>query len=357
MSHNRLFSFLTLMSLLAVMSCQGASGLLWLPGFVPAGSEPSAVDCPSSQSCFSVGQGGLVLLSQNNGQSWLPANTGLGASLVNFNLTSMACANSTQCTIVGNQGLILGSQNGGQSFSIQNVTTNGSLTLNEVACQSSGTPACVIVGDNNTFLVQSSPGSAWTADLSVLQAPIGPANFDQVFLLGSSLWIAASTTSGTGLNAILYSGDGGNSWSVEIIPQSLAPQGVSGVGCLSPSNCFVDGTGVLLETSDGGSTWSPLPLLGSGSGQSSVSLTGIYIGPGNAVFAYGSQGALYQVSTLSGGAVSGQVAMPQILPSGAATLNLGGMACLQPSTCFVAGYSLAISGGIFYSSPNGSAGG
>lgn len=337
--------------LVILVSCQVPAALIWLPALLPPGSEPSAIACPTAQSCLAVGQGGLFLVSPNNGLSWLPANAGLGGALVNFNLTSIACLSATQCTIVGNQGLILESTNGGQSFSIQNVTTNGNLTLNQVVCQPSGTPACAIVGDNNTLLLQNTAGGPFTQDLSVLSAAIGPANFDQVAMLGSSLWITASTTSGTGMNALIYSGDGGNSWSLMIVPQVLAPQGVSGVGCLSVSNCFVDGTGALLETTDGGATWGS--ALVSGENQPPPSLTGIYIGPGSTVFAYGSQGALYQILSLSGGAVGGQVAVPQVLPPGAAGLNLGGMVCPQALACYLAGYSLAISGGIFYSSPSG----
>ena len=349
-------SWLLLLGLLALLSCSAPAVTVWLPAFVPPGSEPSALACPSPQSCLAVGQGGLVLVSQNNGLSWIPANTGLGASLVNFNLTSVACLSATQCTIVGNQGLILSSNNGGQSFSIQNVTTNGNLTFNDVVCQSSGTPSCAIVGDNNTLLLLASPTSAWAPDLSVLQAPIGPANFDQVFLLGSSIWITASTTSGTGMNALLYSGDGGNSWALEIVPQALAPQGVSGVGCLSVSTCYVDGTGALLETTDGGATWSSALILGEGGAQMPPSLTGIYIGPGSTIFAYGENGALYQVTSLAGGSVSGEAAVPQILPPTSTQLSFTGMVCPQALSCYVAGNSLAISGGIFYASPSGSPG-
>ncbi len=250
--------------LLFFAACQAPAALLWLLAFIPSGSEPAAVACPSPQSCIAVGQAGLFLVSQNGGQQWLPANSGLGAALANFNLTSIACLSGGQCTIVGNQGLILQSTNGGQSFSITNVTTNGNLTFNEVVCQNSGTPACAIVGDNNTLLLQSSAGAPWTPDLNVLTAAIGPANFNQVSLLGSSLWIAASTTSGTGMNALLYSGDGGQSWRLLVVPQALASQGVSGVGCLSVSTCYVDGTGALLETTDGGATWSSSLLLGAG---------------------------------------------------------------------------------------------
>ena len=256
----------TLLLLLFGAACQAPSALLWLLAYTPSGSEPSAIACPSPQSCIAVGQAGLFLVSQNGGQQWFPANSGLGAALANFNLTSIACLSGSQCIIVGNQGLILTSANGGQSFSITNVTTNGNLTFNEVVCQSSGTPACAIVGDNNTLLLQTSPGASWTPDLNVLSAAIGPANFNQVFLLGSSLWISASTTSGTGLNALLYSGDSGQTWTLIIVPQALAPQGVSGVGCLSVSTCYVDGTGALLETTDGGGDLVLDPSSGGGRG-------------------------------------------------------------------------------------------
>ncbi len=342
--------------LLFFAACQAPAALLWLLAFIPSGSEPAAVACPSPQSCIAVGQAGLFLVSQNGGQQWLPANSGLGAALANFNLTSIACLSGGQCTIVGNQGLILQSTNGGQSFSITNVTTNGNLTFNEVVCQNSGTPACAIVGDNNTLLLQSSAGAAWTPDLNVLTAAIGPANFNQVSLLGSSLWIAASTTSGTGMNALLYSGDGGQSWRLLVVPQALASQGVSGVGCLSVSTCYVDGTGALLETTDGGATWSSSLLLGAGGAQMPPSLTGIYIGPGSTIYAYGQNGALYQLTSLSGGAVSGEAAVPQILPPAASQLKFTGMVCPQALTCYIAGNSLAISGGIFYASPSGSSG-
>ncbi len=342
--------------LLFLSSCQSSSALFWFSSILPSGAEPSAIACPTPQSCIAVGQAGLFLVSQNGGQLWTPANSGLGAALANFNLTSIACVSSTQCTIVGNQGLILQSTNGGQTFSINNVTTNGNLTFNDVVCQSSGTPACVIVGDNNTLLIQSSAGAAWAPDLKVLSAPLGPANFNQVFLLGSSLWIAASNVAGTGMNALLYSGDGGNTWALIVIPQGLALQGVSGVGCLSTANCYVDGTGVLLETTDGGSTWEALSLMGRSPSGMTSTLTGMYVAPGGTVYAYGQNGALYQVSTLGGGAISGQAAILQMFPSNASQLAFTGMVCPQSSVCFVAGNSLAISGGIFYSSPNGSAG-
>ncbi len=341
---------------LFLAGCQAPSALLWLLAYTPSGAEPSAIACPSPQSCIAVGQSGLFLVSQNGGQLWVPANSGLGAALANFNLTSIACLSGSQCTIVGNQGLILQSINGGQSFSITNVTTNGNLTFNEVVCQSSGTPACAIVGDNNTLLLQNSSGASWTADLNVLSAAIGPANFNQVFLLGSSIWISASNTSGTGMNALLYSGDGGQTWTLIVVPQVLAPQGVSGVGCLSVSTCYVDGTGALLETTDGGATWSSALILGEGGAQMPPSLTGIYIGPGSTIFAYGENGALYQVTSLAGGSVSGEAAVPQILPPTSAQLSFTGMVCPQALSCYVAGNSLAISGGIFYASPNGSPG-
>ncbi len=346
----------TLLLLLFGAACQAPSALLWLLAYTPSGSEPSAIACPSPQSCIAVGQAGLFLVSQNGGQQWFPANSGLGAALANFNLTSIACLSGSQCIIVGNQGLILTSANGGQSFSITNVTTNGNLTFNEVVCQSSGTPACAIVGDNNTLLLQTSPGASWTPDLNVLSAAIGPANFNQVFLLGSSLWISASTTSGTGLNALLYSGDSGQTWTLIIVPQALAPQGVSGVGCLSVSTCYVDGTGALLETTDGGATWSSTLLLGAGGNQMPPSLSGIYIGPGSTVYAYGQNGALYQLTALAGGSVSGEAAIPQIFPPAAAQLAFTGMICPQALTCDISGNSLAISGGIFYASPSGSSG-
>ena len=347
---------LVLLLTLFSAACQAPAALLWLLAYTPSGAEPTAIACPSPQTCIAVGQSGLFLDSQNGGALWIPANSGLGAALANFNLTSISCLSGSQCTIVGNQGLILQSTNGGQSFSITNVTTNGNLTFNEVVCQSSGSPACAIVGDNNTLLLQSSATASWTQDLNVLSAAIGPANFNQVFLLGSSIWISASTTSGTGMNALLYSGDGGQSWSLLVVPQSLAPQGVSGVGCLSVSTCYVDGTGALLETTDGGATWSSALLLGEGGAQMPPSLTGIYIGPGSTVFAYGQNGSLYQVTALAGGSVSGEAAVPQILPPAAAQLSFTGMVCPQALSCYVAGNSLAISGGIFYASPSGASG-
>ena len=349
----RLLPVLSLGLLLGLLGgCQAPAALLWLASYLPLGSEPAAVVCPSPSSCFAVGQGGLFLTSQNGGQTWFPASSGLGAALANYNLTSAACLPTSQCTIVGNQGLILGSTNGGQSFSIQNVTTNGNLTFNEVVCQSSGSPSCAIVGDSNTLLLQSQSGAPWTPDLSVLQAALGPANFNQVVLEWATIWISASTTSGTGMNALLLSQNGGSTWSLVIVSQVLAPMGVSGVGCTGPTTCFVAGTGALLETVDGGATWSPTFFLGGTAGNSPL-LTGVYVGPGNTVWAYGQNGALYEVTALSSGAVSGEVAVAQILPAAASSLNFTGVTCLTALSCLAPGNSLAISGGIFYSSPSG----
>ena len=326
-------------------ACQTQTGLVW--SILPLGSgiQPTSVSCPAVGTCYAVGGNGLILKTLDGGSSWTSLDlVNGGPALANFNLTSISCPTSLVCYITGNQGLILGTSDGGQSFQIANETVNGNLTFNSVSCQPALIPACVAVGNNNTIFVLPQLGGVWGADLAV-QTGIGPANYNQVSLSGTTFYISAITQSGQGISGLIVSSNGGASFQFLGIPSPQAPQGISGVACQSQVSCVADGPGTLLVTSNGGQGWISVGL--SGSRSPLGFLTSVFATSDGSYWAAGSSGTLLQIPAVSGsGSVTG-VALPQSLPGNSVILTVGGVSCQSAGVCLAVAYSPSVPGVIY----------
>ena len=332
--------------------CQSqTTGLTWTPLALGSQIQPTAVSCPVPDTCFAVGQNGLILKTINGGVSWTTLDlVNTGPALANFNLTGISCPSSQVCFMTGNQGLILTTADGGQTFQIQNETVNGNLTLNAVACQTSSAPACVAVGNNNSVFILSQLSGFWVQDLAV-QTEIGPANYNQVSLEPGSILISAMTQSGQGVDGLLESLDGGTSFSLVSVSSSLAPQGISGIACQSSGQCVADGAGALLVSGDRGLNWYSASVYGGAT--LSGYLTGVSATSDGSFWAYGQSGSLYQIPPVSGSGLPGQVAYPQTLPGNTVALTVGGVACQGTDLCLVVTYSPSVPGIVYLSSPPG----
>lgn len=293
-----------------------------------------------------VGQNGLILKTTNGGNTWSQVDLSNGsAALANFNLTAISCPTTLLCYITGNQGLILETTNGGQTFQTQYETVNGNLTFNDVACQSSGTPACVAVGNNNTVFVLSQLQGNWTADQAA-QPGIGPANFNQVALFGQTIFISALSQSGQGVNGVSESTNGGTSFLFVPISTELASQGISGVACRSATLCLADGPGAILVTNNGGLSWVSVSVsTASGLGY----LTGAGSTSDGSFWAYGSAGTLVQVPQLSTGILGYGPAVTQSLPGESPSFIIGAVSCEAQDECLTVAYSTSVPGQVYLS--------
>lgn len=355
------FLCLLILVVLTMEACQTQAGIVWSALPLGAGIQPTAVSCPAVGTCYVVGENGLILKTLDGGLAWstLDVVNG-GPALANFNLTDISCPTPVLCYITGNQGLILETADGGQTFQIQNETVNGNLTLNAVSCQSTLLPACVAVGNNNTVFILSQLAGIWTANLSV-QTGIGPANYNQVSLSGTTLYISAISQSGQGVSGLIASSNGGTNFQFLGISSVQAPQGISGVACQSPVSCVADGPGALLATSDGGLNWVNVGISGSTvplGYLSSVSATS-----DGSYWATGSSGSLIQIPQPPGSAGVSGTAFSQTLPGSSASLTIGGVSCQSAGVCLAVGYSPSVPGAVYDSvsgvpsSASGNAGG
>jgi photosystem II stability/assembly factor-like uncharacterized protein len=327
-------------------ACQPTSGLVWRALPLGSGIQPTGVSCPTLGTCFVVGQNGLILKTTNGGNTWSQVDLSNGsAALANFNLTAISCPTTLLCYITGNQGLILETTNGGQTFQTQYETVNGNLTFNDVACQSSGTPACVAVGNNNTVFVLSQLQGNWTADQAA-QPGIGPANFNQVALFGQTIFISALSQSGQGVNGVSESTNGGTSFLFVPISTELASQGISGVACRSATLCLADGPGAILVTNNGGLSWVSVSVsTASGLGY----LTGAGSTSDGSFWAYGSAGTLVQVPQLSTGILGYGPAVTQSLPGESPSFIIGAVSCEAQDECLTVAYSTSVPGQVYLS--------
>ncbi|MHB8422473.1 MAG: YCF48-related protein [Leptospirales bacterium] len=342
------FPLLVLLGL-TMGACQNRTGLVWSTLPLGSGIQPTAVSCPTVGTCYVVGENGLILKTLDGGSAWSTLDlVNGGPALSNFNLTDISCPTPVLCYITGNQGLILETADGGQTFQIQNETVNGNLTLNSVSCQSALLPACVAVGNNNTVFILPQLEGAWTANLAP-QTGIGPANYNQVSLSGTTFYISAISQSGQGVSGLIASSNGGTSFQFLGVSSVQAPQGISGVACQSPVSCVADGPGALLATADGGLNWITIGISGSSSALgylSSVSATS-----DGSYWATGSSGSLYQIPQPPGSAGVSGMAFSQTLPSNSLSLTVGGVSCQSAGVCLAIGYSPSVPGAVYESVP------
>ncbi|MHB1563387.1 MAG: beta propeller repeat protein [Leptospirillum sp.] len=341
-----------IMALMGIfVSCQSQSqSFVWVAGNIPSGSQPTSVSCPGPSTCFVVGQNGLILLTQNGGLTYTPLDfVNGGFALANFNLTSISCPSTLICYIVGNQGLIAQTLDGGSTFQITNETVNGNLTLNSVACQTVTTPACVAVGSNNSMYVLPILAGAWAPVLNSQSSGVGPANYGQVALSGSTILISAQTTTGQGVPGLVVSSDGGVTFQFSPISQTEAPQGISGVACQLSGTCIAVGPGAVLQGQLSVLSWYPVVIPQNVSQQEEF-LEEVFPDPSGSFWLTGSSGTLVYLSNGLSQTSTGNALWtfePQTLPGSGIADTVGSVGCSGDYSCISAVYSLSENGAAY----------
>lgn len=334
-----------------LVSCQSQSqSFLWVSGSIPTGSQPTAVSCPGPSTCFVVGQNGLILLTQNGGFTYVPLDfVNGGFALANFNLTSISCPSTLICYIVGNQGLIAQTLDGGSTFQVTNETVNGNLTLNSVSCQTVTTPACVAVGSNNSMYVLPILAGAWTPVLNSGSSGVGPANYGEVVISGSTILISAQTTTGQGIPGLVVSSDSGVTFQFSPISQTEAPQGISGVACQLSGICIAVGPGAVLQSQLTVLSWYPVVIPQAFSQQAGF-LEEVSPDPSGSFWLTGSSGTLIYLSNGLSQTSTGNNLWSfelQSLPGATISDTVGEVGCSGSYSCISAVYSLSQNGAVY----------
>jgi photosystem II stability/assembly factor-like uncharacterized protein len=208
-----------------------------------------------------VGNNGLILRSNNGGASWtrvLPAPTTANLQSVHFPRNHTGTSPPTDPYgwgwTVGDGGTILGSRDFGQTWRLQLpfATTDPLLGVSR-----RDITHAIAVGTNNATL--NTIASADSADWVLSPPPVPFTNFTAVFWSDSSAvpgnaWAVGKRTD-TSLPVILWSIDGGDTWTNQDLPSSapLSGNGLEDIFFLDDVHGFaVGGQGLVLHTATGG---------------------------------------------------------------------------------------------------------
>jgi len=249
---------------------------------VPAGiTELSSVSCASATSCYAVGYGvsagtrSGVMLSYTGGTAWSKVTTS-GVELIG----SIACPTTATCVLTANNTatpvpapLAYTFNTSTSAFTAVTPSSPAPSTLSQVTCGSSVSGLCVLtgtVGTNAEAWVSTNTGSTWTA---VTGIPTGTSFLGTpVCTTGTSCVLTdntPATPSGQILDLTGTPAAGPTSWAATAATLPAGIQSLSGLSCTSTvcdaSGQVLSGTtgqGVLLTSTNGGSTWTSASLPG-----------------------------------------------------------------------------------------------
>lgn len=247
----------------------------------PAGTGAlAAVSCATATRCWAVGVAGagsaagtgtVIVATANGGVSWKAQHVAGGSTP---ELSSVSCPTRTDCMAVGSNGaslpgsgVVVVTRDAGHTWAPATAPANA-LTLIGSHCESP-TDCTAIVSDGAvTRSVHSSDfGQSWQQE----------GTLNASFIAGNDLTCAAGgrclvagytpTSNGHGQGAVSVSTDGGKTWSLATVPSGLGV--LQSVTCPTAAVCLAAGTtsttvsdivpakGELLDSSDGGHTWTP----------------------------------------------------------------------------------------------------
>jgi len=145
-----------------------ANGTTWTTQASPTTRTLRGVSCPNPTTCYAVGDGGLILKT-DDGTTWFQQPSGTGA-----NLRGISCFSSSGCMIAAAGGAVIVTVNAGATWYKSLPATgfgNSANSLVSVSCLNNGTITCVVAGtyvnplEGLTQLVWSTTdlGGTWTA--------------------------------------------------------------------------------------------------------------------------------------------------------------------------------------------------
>jgi photosystem II stability/assembly factor-like uncharacterized protein len=198
----------------------------------------NAIDCVSTTQCWVVGGAGVILVTANGGTTWTAQTSGTGQVL-----NEVSCVSTTQCWAAGAAGVIVGTTNGGTTWTAE--TSGTAQELYGISCVS--TTQCWAAGGAGVIVATTNGGTTWTAQTS--------GTVDALYAI--DCYSATACWAG-GDAGVIVASTNGTTWSAQT---SGTTYDIWGFECLSALNCYeagsngTGGAGVLLETTNGGSSW------------------------------------------------------------------------------------------------------
>jgi photosystem II stability/assembly factor-like uncharacterized protein len=233
----------------------------------------SGVSCATHLLCWSVGTGaaaapatgdvGTIEVSRNGGSTWSPE---VVPALVQ-SLSAISCPSARRCLAGGataSAAAVISTRNGGATWVLVDAPT-GALDVTGVQCTPAG--GCLALStDGSVYSTASSNdyGETWTSggDLPPTLAGAGGLSCEgtQECLVAGY----AQTTPGEGAGALASSTDGGESWTSVTLPPGVGL--LHGAACdqarclavgttATNTSVVVPGKGIILQSLDGGVTW------------------------------------------------------------------------------------------------------
>jgi phage tail sheath protein FI len=159
----------------------------------------------ASDTAWAVGEGGVILTTADNGQTWTVQNPPQNQPAVTTaNLQGVHFLDVDNGLVVGDSGIILRTTNGGQAWTVQNPPAAAqNANLRGVIFRSNTLGWAV--GDNGTILKTTDGGQAWTTQ----DSDVTDHFYGVHFFNNDSGWAVGDN------GAILFTEDGGDAWSVQ----------------------------------------------------------------------------------------------------------------------------------------------
>ncbi len=244
-------------------------GSTWATQVVNANGSVSSISCSSSQVCVAVGsqfsyytglysynpsqisQPSFVATTSNAGSNWVnePVPTSYGLSNVSCPSTSQCFASSSSSSMTGS---IYSSSDGGASWSPSLAPASNDPTTQGFTSMSCPTQTqCWAIQSSNfvynptNVLYSSDGGNSWTVQFS----SFGISSLEAITCPSTNIcWAVGSS------NGILGTSNGGTSWneySINITQPIGQFSQLKSVSCYDTSHCIAIGNSTLAETSDG----------------------------------------------------------------------------------------------------------
>jgi photosystem II stability/assembly factor-like uncharacterized protein len=244
----------------------------------PAGTTAlSGVSCATDLLCWSVGTGpaaapatggvGTISASTNGGKTWSAEVVPAGV----LSLSAISCPTALRCLAGGAAaaaGAIVSTRDGGHTWVLEHAP-QGSVDITGVQCTPIG--GCLALSTDGSVYSSASSnnyGATWTTGGDLPATLEGAGGLSCEGTLQCLVAGYAPTSPGDGAGALASSTDGGETWSSVALPPGIGL--LHGVDCVKQQcvavgttvtndTVVVPGKGVILDSVDGGVTWTAEP--------------------------------------------------------------------------------------------------
>ncbi len=242
------------------------------------GANDGITSCVSSEICFWAPGDDVVYKTTDGGQAWvpeaLPSTFSISMSQTDGpvnGVNALSCADALDCTLGGNidstsnssqEGVILSTADGGTTWSLVSASPTLAGML-DMACPA-GSAWCIWTGASP---YGSEGGYSGTPASGATLPGVSDYLWNSVSCPNASdCWIVGQSRTGT--VSIWATTNGGVSWTSQTPPSGFSLYDQPIISCATSSVCFATGGGssTLMDTTNGGATWSLVSTLPSGAG-------------------------------------------------------------------------------------------